>query len=181
MDEPEPLGKYETGSKTAMPIFKEFLLNALTKKDTRPFKVSENITMVMINPKTGMKADFTSKETIIEAFKNRQERFPSIDHFMIGRGLIADPFLPQMIKGNTTEYPKDRWKTFKAFHDTIYVDYDAYLQGPTPIKMKMLGFWELFSQSFSNPQKTYKKIKKASNPYKYQAAVAEIFSSEEKL
>ena len=27
--------------------------------------------MVMINPKTGMKADFTSKETIIEAFKNR--------------------------------------------------------------------------------------------------------------
>ena len=71
MDEPEPLGKYETGSKTAMPIFKEFLLNALTKKDTRPFKVSENITMVMINPKTGMKADFTSKETIIEAFKNR--------------------------------------------------------------------------------------------------------------
>lgn len=119
--------------------------------------------------------------TSVEAFKNRQERFPSIDHFMIGRGLIADPFLPQMIKANTTIYPKDRWKTFKAFHDTIYKDYDAYLQGPTPIKMKMLGFWEYFSQSFSNPQKTYKKIKKAGNPHKYQAAVSEIFAQEEKL
>ena len=119
--------------------------------------------------------------TTVDAFKNRQECFPSIDHFMIGRGLIADPFLPQMIKANTTEYPKDRWKTFKAFHDTIYTDYDAYLQGPTPIKMKMLGFWEFFAQSFSNPQKTYKKIKKAGNPQKYQAAVAEIFSSEERV
>ena len=116
--------------------------------------------------------------TSVTEFKNRQERFPSIDHFMIGRGLIADPFLPQMIKANTTEYPKDRWKTFKAFHDTIYADYDSYLQGPTPIKMKMLGFWEYFSQSFSNPQKTYKKIKKAGNSYKYQATVAAIFTSE---
>ena len=116
--------------------------------------------------------------TSVAAFKDRQERFPSIDHFMIGRGLIADPFLPQMIKNDTTEYPKDRWKIFKAFHDTIYADYDAYLQGPTPIKMKMLGFWEYFSQSFSYPQKTYKKIKKAGNPVKYQAAVSEIFASE---
>ena len=69
MDEPQPLGKYETGSRTAMPIFKEFIQKAVKKKDTRPFKVSENITMVMIDPKTGMKANFTSKETIIEAFK----------------------------------------------------------------------------------------------------------------
>ena len=38
----------------------------------------------------------------------------------------------------------------------------------------MLGFWEYFSQSFSNPQKTYKKIKKATNPKKYEIAVREI-------
>jgi hypothetical protein len=40
--------------------------------------------------------------------------------------------------------------------------------------MKMLGFWEYFSQSFSNPQKTNKKIKKAGNSKKYQIAVREI-------
>ena len=108
-------------------------------------------------------------------FKNIQERFPTIDHFMIGRGLIADPFLPSMIKANTTEYPSDRFQRFSEFHDTIYQQYDAALSGPTPIKMKMLGFWEYFSQSFDNPQKTYKKIKKASNPRAYQAAVKEIF------
>ncbi|WOC40948.1 tRNA-dihydrouridine synthase family protein [Polaribacter sp. HL-MS24] len=113
--------------------------------------------------------------TSVKAFNNIQERFPSIDHFMIGRGLIADPFLPSLIKNNSTTYPKNRWEIFAEFHDTIYKEYDDYLSGPTPIKMKMLGFWEYFSQSFSNPQKTYKTIKKAGNPAKYQQAVASIF------
>lgn len=115
--------------------------------------------------------------TSVAKFKELQERFPSIDHWMIGRGLIADPFLPSMIKNNTTEYPKNRFEIFEAFHDEIYREYDAYLQGPTPIRMKMLGFWEYFSTSFSNPQKTYKKIKKAGNSKNYEAAVKEIFKN----
>ena len=116
--------------------------------------------------------------TSVAKFKEMQERFPSIDHFMIGRGLIADPFLPSMIKNNTTEYPASRWQIFKEFHDTIYHEYDAALSGPTPIKMKKLGFWEYFSTSFSNPQKTLKKIKKAQNPRSYVEAVKEIFGGE---
>ena len=116
--------------------------------------------------------------TTVAKFQEMQDRFPSVDHFMIGRGLIADPFLPSMIKNNTTEYPANRWKIFSQFHDTIYHHYDAALSGPTPIKMKMLGFWEYFSQSFSNPQKTFKKIKKAGNPKAYTQAVTEILNSE---
>ncbi len=69
MDEPEPLGKYETGAKTALPIFKAFVKNAVKKKDARPFKVAENITMMVIDPITGEKANFGSKKTIIESFK----------------------------------------------------------------------------------------------------------------
>lgn len=115
--------------------------------------------------------------TSVEKFRIMQERFPSIDHWMIGRGLIADPFLPAMIKNNTTDYPKNRLEIFEAFHETIYRDYDAYLSGPTPIRMKMLGFWEYFSESFSNPQKTFKKIKKAGNSKNYEAAVKEIFKN----
>ncbi len=116
--------------------------------------------------------------TSVAKFKELQERFPSIDHWMIGRGLIADPFLPSMIKNNSTEYPKNRFEIFEAFHDEIYKEYDAYLQGPTPIRMKMLGFWEYFSESFSNPQKTFKKIKKAGNSKNYESSVKEIFKNQ---
>ena len=69
MDEPKPLGKYETGSKTAMPIFEEFVKKAVNKRDARPFKVAENIVMMVVDPITGKKANFNSKKTIIEAFK----------------------------------------------------------------------------------------------------------------
>lgn len=115
--------------------------------------------------------------TSVTKLKEMQTRFPSIDHFMIGRGLIADPFLPSMIKNNTTDYPENRWDIFREFHDTIYQQYDAALSGPTPIKMKMQGFWEYFAQSFSDPRKTFKKIKKANNPRTYQQAVAEILKN----
>jgi tRNA-dihydrouridine synthase B len=127
---------------------------------------------------TKQKIYYNGDITSVAKYKELQERFPSIDHWMIGRGLIADPFLPSMIKNNTTEYPENRYEIFEAFHDEIYKEYDAYLSGPTPIRMKMLGFWEYFSESFSNPQKTFKKIKKAGNSKNYEAAVKEIFRNE---
>ena len=68
-DEPKSLGRYETGSKTAMPVFKHFIKKALKKEDARPFKVAKNIKMMVVDAKTGKKANFGSKQTIVEAFK----------------------------------------------------------------------------------------------------------------
>ena len=68
-DEPQTLGKRETGAKTAMPIFKEFVKKAVKKKDARPFKVADNITMMVVDAKTGKKASFGTKKTIIEVYK----------------------------------------------------------------------------------------------------------------
>ncbi len=68
-DEPKTLGKYETGSKTALPIFKSFVKNAVKKENARPFKVAKNVEMMVIDSVSGKKADFGSAETIIESFK----------------------------------------------------------------------------------------------------------------
>ena len=38
-DNPRSLGRYETGAKTALPIFKSFVKKAVKKEDARPFKV----------------------------------------------------------------------------------------------------------------------------------------------
>ncbi len=71
-DEPKTLGKFETGAKTAMPIFKSFITKAIKKENTRPFKVPENITMMVIDSKTGQKVSFSSKKTLIESFKTEK-------------------------------------------------------------------------------------------------------------
>jgi len=69
-DNPKSLGKYETGAKTALPIFKNFIKNAVRKEDARPFKVADHILMKVIDPITGEKAMTDSKSTIIESYKN---------------------------------------------------------------------------------------------------------------
>ena len=71
MDNPAPLGKFETGSKTALPIYESFIKEAVKKSDARPFKVSDNITMMVVDSLTGQKAKFSSKDTIIESYKSK--------------------------------------------------------------------------------------------------------------
>ena len=71
MDNPNPLGKFETGSKTALPIFEKFIKKAVKKSDARPFKIPEGITLMVVDPLTGQKAKFSSKDTIIEAYKSK--------------------------------------------------------------------------------------------------------------
>ncbi|MDC3085537.1 PBP1A family penicillin-binding protein [Candidatus Pelagibacter sp.] len=70
MDNPQPLGKFETGSKTALPIFKNFIKKAIKKSDARPFKVADGITMMVVDPATGQRAKFSSKDTILEVYKS---------------------------------------------------------------------------------------------------------------
>jgi penicillin-binding protein 1A len=71
MDSPTPLGKFETGSKTALPIFKNFIKNSVKKSEARPFKAAKDMVMMVVDTSTGQKAKFTSKNTIIEVFKKK--------------------------------------------------------------------------------------------------------------
>ena len=71
-DEPRTLGKFETGAKTAMPIFKSFIKEAVKKENTRPFKIPENITLMVVDSQTGKKVSFGSKKTLIESFKTEK-------------------------------------------------------------------------------------------------------------
>ncbi len=68
-DEPKSLGKYETGAKAALPIFKKFVKNVIKKKDAHPFKVPQNIVLAMIDAETGLRPNDKTKRTIYESFK----------------------------------------------------------------------------------------------------------------
>ncbi len=71
-DDPASLGRYETGGKTAMPIFKKFILNSISKQDATPFKVPDGIIMMVVDSVTGQKVDFNSKNSIYESFKEKK-------------------------------------------------------------------------------------------------------------
>ncbi len=75
-DEPKSLGKYETGAKAALPIFKKFVKNVVKKRDSLPFKVPENISFVVVDADTGQEPGTKTKKVIFESFKtNRNNDF----------------------------------------------------------------------------------------------------------
>lgn len=127
---------------------------------------------------TGHKIYYNGDITSVVGFNEMQERFPMINHWMIGRGIIADPFLPGMIKSNTSAYPENRIDLFSKFHDTLFQGYYQALSGPSHVLMKMFHFWEYFIGSFSFSPKGLKKIKKAKNISAYNDAVSEILKNE---
>ena len=68
-DNPKTLGKFETGSKAALPIFKDFIENALYKEDFKDFKIPANIYLTSLNYDTGLKSSPGDKKIIVEALK----------------------------------------------------------------------------------------------------------------
>ena len=69
LDQEAPLGKGETGSRAASPIWLEFMENALEGKPVRTFNVPEGIIFAKIDAKTGLLPIEESEKTIFECFK----------------------------------------------------------------------------------------------------------------
>ena len=78
-DEPESLGRYETGAKAALPIFKRFVENVVRKKDALPFKVPKNINLVMVDAETGLQPNANTKKNIYESFKSGDNFVTSLE------------------------------------------------------------------------------------------------------
>ncbi len=68
-DNPRTLGKYETGSKAALPIFKDFVKNVLFKEDFKEFNIPKGIFLASLNYDTGKRSSLGDKNTIVEALK----------------------------------------------------------------------------------------------------------------
>ncbi len=67
-DQPEPLGRRETGSSVALPVFKQVMEQALAGEPTKPFRVAKGVSLVRVNPKTGALAEPGETPVIWEAF-----------------------------------------------------------------------------------------------------------------
>ena len=68
-DEPRTLGRIETGAAAALPIFYDFMKEALKNKPNLEFRVPKGIRFVRINPNTGRPAELSDKVVIMEALK----------------------------------------------------------------------------------------------------------------
>ncbi len=117
----------------------------------------------------------------IESFATWQalaKRFPSVDRWMIGRGLLANPFLAEKIKFGTEKTYPEKVKIMRAFHDHLFAEYSRMLSGPAHLTNKMKEVWTYMGGFFENGQKIQKRIWKTHHPDHYSDAVKEIFNEQ---
>lgn len=74
-DSPRSLGRGEEGSSVAVPIFRDFMRDALKEEAPTPFRIPEGVRLVRVDATTGQLAGTGAKNTILEAF--RQGSFPT--------------------------------------------------------------------------------------------------------
>lgn len=116
----------------------------------------------------------------LEDFRRLSERFPGLKRWMLGRGCIANPFLPREIKSPNERSP-DKIVKMKTFHIALFEAYSDLLAGPSHVMNKMKGYWQYFSCLFEDCGKAVKRIKKMRRPDLYLEEVNRFFNSEARL
>lgn len=108
-------------------------------------------------------------------YMQKKGKFSGIENWMIGRGILMNPFLPGEIKGTFFSDVEKSEKRLR-FHSVIFEEYQRTSDNPGNVLNKMKQFWIYFSMGFENPKKCYKLIKKANHLSAYSAAVKRIFN-----
>lgn len=147
------------------------------------------------NP-VGYNGDVFTKEDYIKVFN----KYTKVDSVMLGRGLIASPWLINRVyqvneanifnnetgkcdntdrrNNKTWEYDEVRErKNLKEFHDEVYNQYLKVMSGDKNVIHKMKEVWSYMKTSFSDCDREYKNIKKAQKMQDYEAAVRSIFNN----
>ena len=82
-DEPRTLGRYETGAAAALPIFYDFMKEALDGYPDVPFRIPSGIKLVRVNHETGKPATPNDTSVIWEALKPEAVQRP-VEQKVIG-------------------------------------------------------------------------------------------------
>ena len=73
LDKKETLGRSETGSRAAIPIWLQFMKYALKDKPAAVFPAPSDIVTMKIDPRTGLLAGDESKDGLFEIFREGME------------------------------------------------------------------------------------------------------------
>jgi tRNA-dihydrouridine synthase B len=114
--------------------------------------------------------DVRSVEVLLEL----KQRLPGMTGWMIGRGALANPFLPALIQGEPLPPPDVRRQRLITFHTQLFEGYGEWLSGEQHRLDRMKEQWAYLAQAFDDPCAVITRIRRC-HPGNYQAAVDRIF------
>ena len=109
----------------------------------------------------------------VESFERTREMVQPVNQFMLGRGILTNPFLAEEIKGH--DVPDDKTNRLHAYVIDLYDDRLRHAGGSPKVLGRMKELWSYLMNSFEEPQVVWRKIKKLNSLKDYEEAVELIF------
>ena len=94
--------------------------------------------------------------------------FPQVDRWMIGRGLVADPFLAERLRGDLR--PRDLTR-LRAFLDALLAVACAELRGDKPVLGRFKELWGYLAPSLSHDGRLLRRIRLCHRVEEYRRVV----------
>ena len=101
---------------------------------------------------------------------------PVLKGYMLGRGILANPFLAEDICRNASNAP-ERSERLHAYVLDLYEDRLHHAGGSPQVLGRMKELWSYLMYSFDEPQDIWRKIKKINALKDYEEAVETVFRS----
>ena len=174
------LGYFNTDEINALlPIFNRFPLSELIihprigkqlykgKADVERFKVL----IPMINAPLVYNGDIVS----VESFEHIKAAVQPVSQFMLGRGLLANPFLAEEIKGGPASFATTKTERLRQYVIDLYEDRLHHAGGSPKVLGRMKELWSYLMNSFDDPQDVWRKVKKINALREYEEQVELIF------
>lgn len=118
-----------------------------------------------------------------EQIKTFRDNFPEVETVMIGRGLIRNPALAELVLKSEEKNPEavdnsrsDIMPRIRAFHDELFEYYRETMSGDRNLLFRMKDLWSYMLAEIPESEKLAKKIRKSQHVPEYLAAVDEAFA-----
>lgn len=109
-----------------------------------------------------------------ESFNRISNAVQPVNQFMLGRGILANPFLAEQIK-NDKASTHDKMERLHNYVIDLYEDRLHHAGGSPKVLGRMKELWSYLMNSFEEPQVVWRKIKKINALKEYEEAVETIF------
>ena len=107
----------------------------------------------------------------VEDMERLKKRFPEISCVMLGRGILRNPELTDIIESGGGRIDV---KKLRAFHDQIFQDYQEVSCGDKNVLFKMKELWSYQVYQFSEPERLFKTFKKVQDCNEYEQMIRNL-------
>ena len=104
-----------------------------------------------------------------------QALVPQIDRFMIGRGILQNPFLLATIRKQELTQA-EKVKMLRNFHLSIIEHCKQKYSGDLHLLKRFEELWEYQAKTFENGHKVYKLVKKSKTLTQYEAVIFRVIN-----